>query len=165
MRHFPCHAFTWGPPVRTLMRHDYILPQFSPLVNIALPHALLRWPPHRGKHGQKSAREKGLDFGRRFGYVGLCGNQFIKLSSSWVIRCGKGFYVTKCNPAHAPPGPPQEAGPSRVRTLTFPISPHSYISLCNLLDERPVHMESNGVRQTLPQISMLTPPSSMVQFI
>ena len=63
------------------------------------------------------------------------------------------------------PGPPQEAGTSRVRTLTFPISPHSYISLCNLLDERPVHMESNGVRQTVPQISMLTPCLGVVQFI
>lgn len=78
---FKYHGLLRGTGSESLVAlHDYILPHSMNPVNITLLHAQIEWPPHRGKLAQRSARERSLDFGGRFGYVGLCGNHQLRWS-------------------------------------------------------------------------------------
>lgn len=98
--------------------HVYILPQHGPAVNITLPHALAKKATPRGKHVQKSARERGLDFGGRLIIVGRCGNHF---TTPLQLRPPLGEVPMLQNVNQPAPlsGPPQEAGSSRVRTSSL----------------------------------------------
>ena len=79
-----------------------------------------------------------------------CGNQSTTSHSQLGCPTGRGFplgegsYVTKCNPA----GPPQEAGPSRVRALTLLL--YTYIYTYDLLDKDLAHMVSDMVETNPP---------------
>ena len=112
------HALLCGTGSESLVvLHAYILPHPMNVVNIASACAQAEEAPHRGKHVQKCARERDLDFGGRLIIVGRCGNHF---TTPLQLRPPLGEVPMLQNVTQPPPlsGPSQEAGPSRVRALT-----------------------------------------------
>lgn len=119
----PCQCQISCPAMRGRLRKPcrpaclHITP-FHECCQHSLPHMpKLRRHPLGGKHGQISARERGLDFGWRLIIVGRCGNHF---TTPLQLRPPLGEVPMLQNVTQPTPlsGPPQEAGPSRVRALT-----------------------------------------------
>ena len=138
--HFPCHAFTWGPLPDTYSCPVPTLYHFMCRLSTNPSHMLrLRRHPQGETRPEIRARE-----GFRFwGELYCCGKMWEPIHSNPSqsgATVGIGPYVTKCNSA-------RPISSSLIRS--FPQST----------------LEESLWRQTLPQISMLTPCLGMVQFI